>query len=78
MHMNERVRTILSHVMDVPLDQVGEDASTDTLTAWDSVRHMNLVLALEEEFGVEFTPDQTTAIVSLTAIVNALQARKPD
>lgn len=76
MQMNERVRTILSQVMDVPLDQVGEDASTDTLVAWDSVRHMNLVLALEEEFGVEFTPDQTTAIVSVKAIMNALQRRK--
>jgi acyl carrier protein len=60
--------------MDVPLDQVGEDASTDTLAAWDSVRHMNLVLALEEEFGVEFTPDQTTAIVSCRAIVAVLRA----
>ena len=71
--MHERVRTIISQVMDVPLDQVGEDASTDTLAAWDSVRHMNLVLALEEEFGVEFTPDQTTVIVSCRAIVDVLR-----
>lgn len=65
---------IISQIMDIPAEQVGEDASMDTLAAWDSVRHMNLVLALEEEFGVEFTPDQTTALVSSRAIVDVLQA----
>jgi acyl carrier protein len=72
--MEDRVRLIVGQVMGVPFDQVSVDASPDTLAAWDSVRHMNLVLALEEEFGVEFTPDQTATIVSVRAIVEVLRA----
>jgi acyl carrier protein len=44
------------------------DASPDTIENWDSVRHMNLVLALEEEFDFEFTDDQVVEIISYALI----------
>lgn len=42
-------------------DVVDEDADlTDALTAndvekWDSLAHVNLIFAIEEQFGIEFT-----------------------
>jgi len=47
---------------------IGDDASPDTIENWDSLRHMNLVLALEEEFGIELTDDQTVEIMSYPLI----------
>jgi len=41
---------------------------------WDSVQNLNLVLALEEEYGVQFAPedlDQVKTLGSLARIVNA-------
>src|SRR5262249_28355551 len=71
--MKERVLAIVSQVLGVEVDALDESSSPDTIESWDSLNHMNLVLALEEEFGVQFSDDQIVQLLSLGAIINALQ-----
>ena len=59
----EKLKQVLSRIFNVSLDMITGDASPDTIENWDSVRHMNLVLALEEEFDFEFTDDQVVEII---------------
>jgi acyl carrier protein len=50
------------------------DSSPETVESWDSVHHLNLVLALEEEYGFEFLPeemDQAKTVGSLALVVSA-------
>jgi acyl carrier protein len=58
--------------MNVPLEQVSEDSSPDTISGWDSLAHMNLVLALEEELGVEFTDVQIVDMLNAELIMMAV------
>ena len=44
------------------------NAGNETLPDWDSLRHMELMLALELEFGVQITSEAMTALLSLDAI----------
>jgi len=64
----EKLKQVLSRIFNVNLDMITGDASPDTIENWDSVRHMNLVLALEEEFDFEFTDDQVVEIISYALI----------
>ena len=64
----QKLKEVLSRIFNVSLDAITEDASPDTIENWDSLRHMNLVLALEEEFDVEFTDDQVVEILSYKLI----------
>jgi acyl carrier protein len=43
--------------------------------SWDSVQHLNLVLALEEQFGIQFEPEEMDAMKNIGAIAG-LVARK--
>lgn len=69
----QRLKEVLSKIFNVSLDTITEEASPDTIENWDSLRHMNLVLALEEEFDVEFTDDQVIEILSYKLIKIVLQ-----
>ncbi|MBI3793125.1 MAG: acyl carrier protein [Nitrospinae bacterium] len=69
----DRVRNVLSAVLGVPADSIGEFASPQTLEAWDSLKHMNLVLALEEEFGVSFSDEQMLEMLNFKLIVATVQ-----
>jgi acyl carrier protein len=40
----------------------------DTVDSWDSLKHLNLVLALEEQFGVSLTEEQSFEILSYPLI----------
>ena len=73
--MRERVVQIMSHVLNVPVASLDETASPDTIATWDSLNHMNLVLALEQEFGVQFRDEEILQLLSVTAIADAVAGR---
>jgi acyl carrier protein len=53
----ERIQNVMSIVFEVPKEEINEKSSTDNVENWDSVRHLNLILALEEEFSISI-PDE--------------------
>ena len=61
---DEKFRQTLSAVLGLPGDQINDDTSPDNVATWDSVTHLNLVLALEEAFGTSFTPEETLDMTS--------------
>jgi acyl carrier protein len=56
-NLQERILKVMSLVFEVPLETLNENSSSDTIGSWDSLKHLNLILALEEEFNVEI-PDE--------------------
>lgn len=71
--MNDRVFKVISQVLNVPLTQINEESSPDSITGWDSLKHMNLVLALEEEFNVQFSEEQIVEMLNVTLVIEALK-----
>ena len=69
----QKLKEVLARVFNVSIEAITDDASPDTIETWDSLRHMNLVLALEEDFGVELTDDQVVEILSYKLIKIVLQ-----
>jgi len=67
------LRQVIASVLGVPVEAVGPDASSDTLAGWDSLKHMNLVLALEQTFGVEIPDEDAADITSYALIKMVLQ-----
>ena len=67
--VKDRVIKVVAQVLGVPVETVDSDSSPDSLPAWDSLKHMNLVLTLEEEFGVQFTDIQVLEMLNVGLIV---------
>jgi len=72
---SELVRTIVARALELPLDQVSADASSDTLEAWDSLRHLDIVMAIESATGVSFSTAEIAELTSLESIEAALARR---
>jgi acyl carrier protein len=66
------VKEVLSVVIDVPLEEIMDDASMDELEAWDSLAQMNLVIALEEEFEITIPDEEVGTMLSLPLILSLL------
>ena len=64
----EKIRQTLSAILNIPSGEITDDTSPDNASAWDSVAHLNLVVALEETFGVAFSPDETMELTSVRLI----------
>ncbi len=78
----DRVKEVLASVFSVPAQSLDDRSSQDDIPGWDSVRHMTMVLALEEEFSVSFSDEQVTQMLNvglvrlLTEEALAAQARE--
>jgi acyl carrier protein len=75
MLLRERVFRIISKVMDVSFEKVNERSSPDDLEKWDSLQHINLILALEEEFEVRFTDQEIVRMRDANAILETLRSK---
>jgi acyl carrier protein len=63
--VRERIARLLSQVLHEPVDPA-RDLRREDSVRWDSLGHLRIVLALEEEFGVAISPDDMVAIQSLS------------
>lgn len=72
----DSVRRIVADVFEVPEDQVKAESSPDNVESWDSIHHLNLVLALEQEFGVQFTPEEIEQLLSVELIVALVEEKR--
>ncbi len=72
----DRVQTIFSDVFQIAREQVTPESSPDTIPNWDSLQHLNLVLALEQEFGIQFTPEEIEQLLSVELVAALLEEKK--
>jgi acyl carrier protein len=73
--VRNRVLRIVSSVLGVPASAIDESTSPDTVSTWDSMQHLQLVLALEEEFNLRFEVDEIEAMQRVGVILSVLEAR---
>ena len=64
----ETLKQVMATVLGVPVAAISESSSMDTIESWDSIKHMNLVLALEEEFGLSI-PDEDAANITSYSLI---------
>jgi acyl carrier protein len=64
----DKLKAVMGAVLEVPPGSLSADSSNDTVEGWDSLRHMNLILALEEEFNVTI-PDEEAGNLTSYALI---------
>lgn len=58
----DQVRGVASDLFNVPVDRIKAESSPETIDTWDSTQHLNFVLALEEMFGLQLSPEEMELI----------------
>ena len=72
--LNEnKLKQVMATLLTVNVTTIDSETSMDTIPTWDSLRHMNLVLALEEEFKVSIPDEDAGNITSYKLIKLVLE-----
>ncbi len=71
--MEDRIKSVMSAVFEIPVEKIKDDSSPGTIESWDSLKHMNLVVALEEEFGITFDDQQIYEMLNYSLILNIIR-----
>ena len=74
--LRARVVDVVSQVTNAPSDVVAGSARFADIVSWDSLMHVNVVLGLEREFGVQFDVGEFVLIDSVDQAVRLVQQRR--
>lgn len=73
--MRKEIITIMSDVLELNLLEFEGDVKQEDIENWDSLRHLTLVVELEEFFSVSFEPEDISEMNSLEKIEVILQKK---
>ena len=72
MSLYPRLRQTIAAALKVGADAIGEATAADDLAAWDSLGHVNLMMALEQTFGVYIEVEDFENLRSVPSILDYL------
>ena len=75
MNVSDQIRTMASDIFGVPADKITPASTPETIETWDSIQHLNLVLALEEKFGVQLSPEEIEQMKSIGDVIKLVEGK---
>lgn len=70
----EKLNEVFQDVFDDDSITVNAETTADDIEDWDSLEHINLVSAVEKEFGVKFTMSQVVGMKNVGEMVDVILA----
>ena len=71
--IDERIKYVMSCVFGVDVDTLTEESSQDNVEGWDSIKHLDLIVSLEEEFGVSIPIEEVGNLTNFKYIKLTLE-----
>jgi acyl carrier protein len=68
-----RLQRLLADLFALSEDDITLTTSSETLSEWDSIKHLQLMLMLEEEFHVQVSPETMEQLTSVERIAAWLE-----
>jgi acyl carrier protein len=66
--IENRIKTVIASVLNISKSEIHNKTSSDTIKSWDSLKHMNIIVGLEEEFDIEFDADEIANLLNYELI----------
>jgi len=76
--MNENLindlKEVFSNVFNINIEEINENTALYSLPQWDSVKHMDLISSLEEEFLIEFEQSEIESMINFGIVHATIEA----
>ena len=74
--LHERLEQVIQDLVNDPTLELANETRTEDIPGWDSMTQINLMFALEQEFGVRFAGDDIFAFETFGDLKNFIAQQK--
>ncbi len=71
--MEQKIKEVMAKIFDIAVEKIDENTSPETIATWDSLKHMSLILSLEEEFDIQFEDEELIEMMDFKSILEILK-----
>jgi len=75
-NLDAAIDILLANLLQIPTAGITEDLAMKDVDAWDSLKHMELIVSLEQNFGIELTFEEIVAMQNVCEIKRVLKQRR--
>jgi acyl carrier protein len=69
------LRDLLADILEISPEEINAESGTATVETWDSFRHLQAILAIEGEYGVQLDPQRIPELTTVGKIQAELEAK---
>ncbi len=73
MNLFQRLQTMIAATLKVPVDTILETTKDKDIAAWDSLGHLNVMMAVEQTFDIMLEVEDFANLKSVPAILDYLK-----
>ena len=66
--LEKKLKNVMSIVFELKSNEINDDSSPENIENWDSLKHMMLIGAIEDEFDIQFTNDEMLELLNYKLI----------
>ena len=70
--MSNKVKEIVETILEIEFDE-NQNPSTDSTEEWDSIKHLQLMSTIEDEFGLKLSDEDLMSLTSYESIKNKVE-----
>lgn len=74
--LDEKVKVVLAEVLQVAPAIITDNLAMQDMDAWDSLKHMELIISIENTFGLQLSFDEIVKMQSVGNIKRVLEERR--
>ena len=76
--MNQKIETLMADLFDIKKEDVTDSVTMANTDGWDSLKHMELIVSIEQAFGIELSFEEIVAMQTLKDIKKILKEKGID
>lgn len=75
MEITEKLTNVFREVFDDETIVLSDEMTADDIDAWDSMSHMNLIIAIEMVFDIEFTQSEIQNFANVEELKRSIESK---
>ena len=75
MEIKDKVFEIIANVLSVNASEITLDSTVGDFPSWDSLGQLNILQSVQDEFEIEFEPEEMMDIEDVNDILKAVESK---
>ena len=73
LNAEQELKKIMVDLFEIKEDEITDESSINNIEKWDSLKHMSLIIAIEEQFGIVISADDIVEMTRFAKIEHILR-----
>ncbi len=71
----EQIRQIIAETLSIDVEMISDNATQSEVDNWDSMGHLNIIMAIERQFNISFSTEEAINCLSVPKLAEAIKGK---